>query len=214
MIRATSAAWPFPVRRCSLPSNEKKLRRCWAARKISLALSIPTVLSVGACTAGPGQLFGVHGRADWNRQIHPSPVGSSRSSRFRGFTVPSRGLFVKNRPEVCCSDAGARQDLMLDETVQGCIDGEASGSDAKFPVHHEWTVVVALPAVPEAANMVPGLRIPAESRARFTLCEISSRSSPIRSTSQGRLSRPTPCSLVMLPPSFMARSMASPQEPL
>ena len=49
MIRAARAAWFRPVSRWSAPSSDTKLRGCRAARKISLALAMPTVLSVGEC---------------------------------------------------------------------------------------------------------------------------------------------------------------------
>ena len=49
MIRAARLAWFLPVSRWSVPSRDTKLRGCRAARKISLALAMPTVLSVGEC---------------------------------------------------------------------------------------------------------------------------------------------------------------------
>lgn len=49
MMRAARAAWFFPVSRWSAPSSDTKLRGCRAARKISLAFAMPTVLSVGEC---------------------------------------------------------------------------------------------------------------------------------------------------------------------
>ena len=49
MIRAARAAWLLSVSKWSAPSSDTKLRGCRAARKISLALAMPTVLSVGEC---------------------------------------------------------------------------------------------------------------------------------------------------------------------
>ena len=48
MTFATSPASPWRLMRWSAPASEMKLLGCFAARKIWLAFSIPTVSSVGA----------------------------------------------------------------------------------------------------------------------------------------------------------------------